>query len=107
PIHVTAYDARPLAHLVQPLRERAWPDSLNVGSRRRDIVQALDALAKRGQQPVVVSVSALALRGATGGVFLLPSDAPPDDAKTWLPLHYVLAKLQACPSRHKLLVLDL
>lgn len=107
PIHLSADDAPCLAHRVEPAVAPGFPNSLRVGSSRREIEQGLAALETQGQRPVVVYVRALALAGDHGQIVLLPGGAAPNDTATWLPLRDVLMKLHACPARHKLLVLDL
>src|SRR5205807_2555280 len=80
----------------------------NVELHRHGIQQALDELARCGQgQPVIVYLSAMAVQAEGGSVHILPADASLDDAARWLPLRVVLEKLKACPSKNKLLVLEL
>lgn len=59
------------------------------------------------EQPVVVYLSALALREGPGRVCILPADASPDEPETWLPLREVLERFRDCPARQRLLILDL
>lgn len=44
---------------------------------------------------------------ANGEVYLLPLKADPDDPKTWMPLADILKALADCPTKKKLLLLDL
>ena len=61
----------------------------------------------RGDRPVVVYVAARAECDRGGRVVVLPADVRPDRPQDGVPLRDVLDRLQACPARHKLLVLDL
>jgi hypothetical protein len=56
--------------------------------------------------PVIVQIRALAL-AREGKVFLIPGDADPGDEATWVDARAVLDAVQACPAKHKLLVLDI
>jgi hypothetical protein len=113
PITISEYQARPLAAAAFAGEPACWQDGkltpqvVRVGSTRQDIVLALEALGKRDGGPLVLYVSALAVQADEGAVYLLPSDATPEDAWTWLRLRDVLVRLQGCPARQKLLVLDL
>jgi hypothetical protein len=69
--------------------------------------QVLGDLRKQGDAPVVLFLSAYAVARPNGDVYLLPADASVQEEPTWLPLPDVLRYLGACPSRHKLLILDL
>src|SRR5262249_53131134 len=69
--------------------------------------QVLHNLRQEGEKPVVVFLSAYAVALPDGTVHLLPADANLEKPGTWLPLVDVLRDLRACPSRHKLLILDL
>lgn len=75
--------------------------------KRAEILQTLDALARRAAtEPVVVHLSAIAMHGESGNVLIVPSDGTPADPATWLPLAEILVKLKGCPSQHKLLVFE-
>ena len=54
---------------------------------------------------MIVYLSGVALQTEIG-VVIRPADAPADDPTSWLPLREVLEKLQACRSKHKLLVFE-
>lgn len=72
-----------------------------------DIRQSLDNLASRpGNEPVIVYLSAIAVQGEGGHVYIIPGDARPDDPAGWLPLREVLEKLKECTSKNKLLVFE-
>lgn len=70
------------------------------------IRKELSALRSKADTPVVVHLTALALRHEDD-VYLLPGDADPDRPETWLALRDVLRALRQCPSGHKLLLLDI
>lgn len=85
-----------------------FADTMKIDLHRHGIEQALSSLARRGKnEPVIVYLGTAAVQGDGGSIYLMPVDASPDDALTWLPLRDVLEKLKACPSKHKLLVLEL
>jgi hypothetical protein len=62
--------------------------------------------SRSADQPLVLYLSAYATTRDDGVVCLLPADARLDDPTTWLPFRDILDLIQACPSRHKLLLLD-
>ena len=110
----------PRAPLYVPIRIStyhgwSWPHSrtgivltntMDIATDRAGIQRALDALAGRGKnEPVIVHLSAAAVLGESGQLLFLPSDATVADSASWVPLAEVLAKLKACPSKQKLLVL--
>lgn len=74
---------------------------------RRLLIQELEALRSRNpKDATTVYVSAHLICDNSGALFLLPGDASIDDSNTWISFHDVLDRLRACPSKHKLLVLD-
>ena len=74
---------------------------------RDRILHELAALrTRRSWEPVVVYLSVPACCTGPDSVQLLPADATPDAPRNRLALREVLELLRACPSRHKLLVLD-
>jgi hypothetical protein len=76
-------------------------------SQARDNLESeFRKLAKQTEGPVVVHVSCQA-RTLGGSVYLLPSDAHPEQQDTWLKLDTVLGHLAACPAKDKLLLLDI
>ncbi len=78
------------------------------GSQRHAMVEDLSALRLRSwRDRVVVYLTCRAGTSSNGEVNLLPSDAIAGVPETWLPLSEVLHYLDECPSRHKLLVLDI
>ncbi len=82
--------------------------SVGASQERHTIVSELDGLAELDStRPVVVYVNAFALRGEKGEVFILPGDTTLRNSFTWLSLDAVLQKLASCPSRNKLLVLNI
>ena len=79
-----------------------------VSQDRRELHQELAALATREKhEPVVVYLCAYAATDSQGRVYLLTSDANPDESTTRLPLAQVLEQIAACRAREKLLVLDI
>ncbi|MCC6419413.1 MAG: hypothetical protein IT429_14350 [Gemmataceae bacterium] len=58
-------------------------------------------------EPLVVLLSAHVVMGPKGAVYVLPADARLGDETTWIPLAEVLDNMRACPTRQKLLILDL
>jgi hypothetical protein len=92
----------------EALRALPWEDQNAFASQSRHrLVSELSGLSQRGNQPVVVFLSALALTDTDGEVFLLPADAHLENPRTWLPLREVFTQLRACPSSRKLLLLDI
>ena len=72
---------------------------------KQDIVRELDrVVGEARRRPLVVYLSTLGVV-ANGKVHLLPADARPDDAGSWLPLDEVLSRLRRA-SVPRLLVLD-
>ena len=69
------------------------------------LIQELKHLASRSE-PVVIYLSAFMMADAAGELVLLPADANPDQPGTWLRFNDVLKDLQACPSKHKVLIID-
>ncbi|MCI0457971.1 MAG: caspase family protein [Gemmataceae bacterium] len=58
-------------------------------------------------EALIVLLSAHVITRPNGKVFVLPGDARLEDETTWVPLEEVLDYLRECPSRRKLLILDL
>lgn len=81
-----------------------FPDAFHVENKRRAIADALDSLAG---EPTVVVLRGYAILAGESRVCLLPADASLDDESTWVPMATVLEKLRACPSKQKLLVVEL
>jgi hypothetical protein len=76
-------------------------------SQERHLLQReLDDLARRPEPVVLVHLAALA-RPDGDGVALLPIDADPDEAASWVPLKILLDALRDCPARQKVLLLDI
>jgi hypothetical protein len=74
-------------------------------TRLREVLQGLRNLTP---VPPVVVVHLTALATVhEGGLYVLPGRAKPGVPGTWLPIDEVLDALTACPSKHKLLLLDL
>jgi Carboxypeptidase regulatory-like domain len=107
-IGITEYQSNNLSSGRRSDGDLPFVNTRKAGTNRNDVQQALNDLAGHGpSEPVVVYLSAIALQADGGDVFILPSDASPDDPSTWLRLREVLEKLRACTSRQKLLVVDL
>ncbi len=78
--------------------------------QRSQLLDRLDSLRKEKDRPVILHLSGLALVGThedKEGVFLLPANANPRDTKSWIAIDEILDRVQACPSKKKLLLLDL
>ncbi len=70
------------------------------------LLNELDGLKSRGGDSLIIHLTAPALvRGDV--VYLLPADAEPDNEATWLSVEHVLQAVEQCPSKNKLLILDL
>jgi hypothetical protein len=91
-------------------------DLLNIGweeknefasQERHQLLDELRGLEGKKDRPVVVYLSAFAVRGEQGQIYVLPATARLDDLTSWLPLADVFRSLRDCPSRHKLLILDI
>ncbi len=67
----------------------------------------LDDLAGRRDEAVVVYLSAFAIVDTNKSIQIMAADSVPYEAKTQLPLSWVLDRLKSCPARNKLLVLDI
>jgi hypothetical protein len=91
------------------LRSLSWQEQNTFTSQERGLlVQELHHLKSRTpQDAVVIALSAFAATTPEGELCVLPGDARLDQPSTWLSLREVLALIQACPARHKLLLLDL
>ncbi len=115
PLAITAYQ-HPLLRSV-PMRERdlaglrtgtGWTTRPTPLLDGRGLRQELDGLQSfHGRDAVVVYLSARAKVQGTGKIHILPADADPGQPSTWVPLEEILQKLQACPARNQLLVLDI
>lgn len=70
------------------------------------LVRELSKKAVEKSRALVVHLAAHGLV-RQGRVYLLPADADPDEATTWLPLEDILRELVSSPARHKFLILDL
>jgi hypothetical protein len=116
PLWVTAYEAPqipPIPNASQDLQALArggyfanQPGSALSFRHGQRLLQELEQLTDV-HQPLVVYLSARALRAEAGEVFLLPGDADPDNPATRLALGDVLQKLKKCPAPNKLLILDI
>jgi hypothetical protein len=73
---------------------------------RGSLLGELNALRGRSDRALVLHLRAHALRQGNT-VYVLPADADPGNADTWLALDRVLESLRQCPVRHKLLLLDI
>ncbi len=72
------------------------------------LLQRLAALRSVSRfEPVVVYLSAYAQPTREGELIVLPANADPVQARNGVPFREVLEALKACPSRQKLLILDL
>ncbi len=107
-------------HLRNPLAQRDrelltrlgkslnWKVEDTQADRSRTLIQQrLQALATGiSDEPVIVYVNALA-RVVDGKVYILVEDSKPEDMESAVLLDDVLQALARCPSKHKLLLLDL
>src|SRR5262249_34826942 len=85
-----------------------WRESHHFGRQELHSVRAeLENLRGINDSSVVLFVSALAVGGDNGAVYLLPTNADLDRPQSWLSLGEVLQSVQACKAKHKLLVLDI
>ncbi len=97
-------DAWLAGHEVRPYPDKTGKALIS----RKDAQASLAELAQcSARQPVVLVVRAPAVQAESGNLLLLPHDADPADLSSGLRLRDVLKKFKACPSRQKLLVLDL
>jgi hypothetical protein len=76
------------------------------GQQRDRFIQELTNLQSQRDNAVVVHLCAHAL-SHDGEVYLLPDNADLGNSSTWLSLTDVLRLMVACPSSHKLLILDI
>jgi hypothetical protein len=77
-----------------------------INSQQKDLLrEKLKDLSNRDERSLVLHISSLAL-SHDKQVFLLPADANGDRPDTWLRLSEVLEAMQACPTKRKLLILD-
>jgi hypothetical protein len=92
------------------LRNLGMQEKNTFTSQERELLkQELADLGKKQprDQPLVIYLCAYAAVQDDGTVAILPADANLGDQKTWLPFKDVLAALQNCPVKHRLLLLDL
>ncbi|MBI1188259.1 MAG: hypothetical protein GC206_13170 [Alphaproteobacteria bacterium] len=83
-------------------------DPKSFAPSRSRIDRALAALADRAvEEPLLIYISAAAVVDTDDAVRILAADADPGDLRSGTPLRSVLQAVRACPSRRKLLVLDL
>ena len=66
-----------------------------------------DLAGLRRDEAVVVYLSAYAIVDSNKTIQIMAADSVPYEAKTQLPLSWVLDRLKNCPARNKLLVLDI
>lgn len=84
-----------------------WPTTDEAVWTKAHILETLDGLARiESRRPVVLMLSAPAVAADSGGVLIVPEDAAADDPTQWLRLSDVLERFKACPSKQKLLILD-
>ena len=109
-IHVTSNDRQLLPSAWVGGHQSLVPVKASSKTLRsqKEIRETLACLTDCGaNQPAILSISAPVLQGESGQLFILPSDALPDDPSTWVRFRDILEALEACPSKQKLLVLDL
>jgi hypothetical protein len=116
PLCVTEYKDRHIPANAQADQDREallvgnyFPEKGNAfaSQERRLLIDQLQSLSKRPPaDPIIVYVSAHVIGDPRGELFLLPGDASIDDPNTWIGFKDVLEGLKACPSKRKLLVLD-
>src|SRR5512135_1997554 len=84
-------------------------DRIGFTDPTKEVMQTgLNALRNRpASESVVVYLASYALVDDKGAVQVLGTDSDPEDPETMLPLGDVLKGLAACPSKSKLLVLDI
>jgi hypothetical protein len=100
-------DSDALASMLAPPRSEAKGRAKAYESQDKGLlVQQLNNLRNNKDGRVVVHLSSLA-RTHNDEVYILPADAHPDRPESWLPLREVLQALQDCPSKQKLLILDI
>ncbi len=105
PIQITSFDGWRLPAFDT---NNLFADTMTVEPHRAGIDRALEQLGRRGQHaPVIILLRGFAVQSEAGDLCVLPADATIRDAVTWLPLREVLEKLQACPAKQKLLLLEL
>jgi hypothetical protein len=75
---------------------------------RGEMLAGLDALRlRKANESVVVSISARAVVDPDGKIEILAEDSHPDDPRTQIRLAEVIRRVRDCPSRRKLLILDI
>ena len=90
------------------LRGVRWQETNAFTRQERHLLQGeLSGLKTKGDRPIVMYLSAHALTGENGEIFLLPGDAKLDDSNSWLPMGEVLRSLHDCHAPHKLLLLEI
>lgn len=116
PICITQSESLPISQVpfirqdLQALGQRNFfHNEKNSGYTSQQAHQILSLLRELedDSQPVVVYLSALALRAGQGEIYLLPADAQPDNPASRLALKDVLHLLKKCPAANKLLILDI
>lgn len=91
----------------EALLELPWQQKNAFARQERHLLlAALHQLEGQSGQPLVVYLSAFAVPGEDGEVYLLPGDARLDQPSTWLSLREVLALVSRCRAEHRLLILD-
>ncbi len=84
-----------------------WPTTHDPHWTRERILESLGRLTRvESNQPVVLLLSAPAVTADTGGLLIVPEGTPLDDPSKWLSLREMLERFKACPSKQKLLILD-
>ncbi len=87
--------------------EQAVPDA-NTALDAKSLVQQIAGLKSLPSYiPVVLYLSAHAHASGSGEVLVMPANADPVTGRNAVPLRELLTALAACPSGHKLLLLDL
>src|SRR5262249_2997691 len=100
-------DSDTLASMLAPPRSEAKGRAKAYESQDKGLlVQQLNNLRTNKDGRVVIHLSSLA-RTHNDEVYILPADAHPDRPESWLPLREVLQAMQDCPSKQKLLILDI
>ena len=119
PLFITEYESPlvPVNAQGDPDRQALTKDNLyfpridqnSFSSQERHLfLQDLSSLRERGaEDAVLVYVSAFACAGPDSRLYLFPADVAPDNVQTWIPVQTLLEHIRDCPSRRKLLVLDI
>jgi hypothetical protein len=115
PIFMTEYESRlipPIPHAIhdRDALRRYFPNasvSAPLAQEGHQVVSELTALAARSQfESVVIYLNGYASTAQPGDILLAAADTRPDDPASWLSLRRTLELIKACPSRRKLIVLD-